>query len=476
MSERTTSCAPRGRAKALIWWFALVLIGVSCAKRGLPGGGPKDETPPFVSRWYPATGTGGVDRDFWIEIEWNEPVERGSVEGSILVSPDTSIIERKWKDQQLRLRPRAGWIPDITHWIWVRRGIVDRHELSSEEPFGMWFSTGDSVPPTMIDGSVRLGVDEPAVDATITAIGSDSVLVWITSSDEAGAFSMHGLEPGPWRLEAFVDVDGDGQYRFGAEPWGEEELILAQDSTVTLAFSLAVVDTSPPVIFEALAVHRGHIRLVFSEPIFGLQNTSFSLIDTMGQRYSIAAAYASFLDPAIVHVYLEDGMRDDQMELAVSDGQDSVGLGLADTVFTFLGTSLADTVPPLIQNLFYSDEQPLQVCVAFSEPVRAETVDDGLVVSELPGCRQVLGIMEWLDPSLVSWTADDSLGEEGRYLLTLDDIIADFSGLPLQSATATLVPTVSDSSQPPWEQRILIKRGEMRDSLTLNQSAVFDSS
>lgn len=455
--------------RASIWLFAFVLLGVSCAKRGLPGGGPKDETPPFVSRWYPATGSGGVDSNFWIEIEWNEPVERGSVEGNIVVSPDTSIVERKWKKQQLRIRPRAGWIPDVTHWVWVRRGIVDRHDLSSEEPFGMWFSTGDSVPPTRIDGSVQLGVSGPAVDATITAASSDSALIWTTTSDGEGAFIMPGLEPGAWRLEAFVDMDGDGQYRFGAEPWGEEELFLAQDSTVTVALSLAVVDTSPPVVFEALAVHRGHVRLVFSEPIFGLTASSFSLVDTIDQRYSIATAYASFLDPAVVHLYLEDGMRDDQMELAVSNGQDSVGLSLADTVLTFLGTSLADTVPPLIQNLFYSDKEPLRVGIAFSEPVRAETVDDGLVLSELPGCRQVWGIVEWFDPSVVSWTADDSLGEGRRYLLTLDDTIADFSGLSLQGTISTLVPTVSDTLQPLWEQRIFARPGELQDSLTIKQ-------
>jgi hypothetical protein len=457
--------------------LALVLLGGSCAKRGLPGGGPLDETPPFVSRWYPATGTGGVDSDLWIEIEWNEPVERGSVEGNILVSPDTSVIERKWKGQQLRLRPRAGWIPGITHWVWVRRGIVDRHDLSSEGPFGMWFSTGDSLPPTMIDGSVWLGADEPAVDAVITATDSDSVLAWIAPSDGEGAFVMPGLEPGAWRLEAFLDIDDDGQYRFGAEPWSEEGLFLDQDSTVTVALSLAVVDTLPPVIYEALAIHRGYIRLVFSEPIFGLTDTSFSLVDTLGQRYSVAAAYASFLDQGIVHLCLEEGMRDDQMELAVSGGQDSVGLSLADTVLTFLGTSLADTVPPLVQNMFYSDEERLQVCVAFSEAVRAETVvDDGLVVSELPGCRQVLGVVEWLDPSLVSWTVDDSLVEGRRYLLTLDDTITDFSGLTLQSGIASVVPTQSDTLQPRWEQRILTKQVEMEDSLTLNQSAAFDSS
>jgi hypothetical protein len=339
----------------------------------------------------------------------------------------------------------------------------------------MWFSTGDSVVPTRIDGAARLGEKEPAVDATITATGSDSVLVWKVPSDGNGVFIMPGLDPGAWRLEAFVDLDGDGQYRFGAEPWDEDTLILTQDSTVTLTLNLAVVDTSPPVVYEAVAVHRSHVRLVFSEPMFGLSDTSFSLVDTTGQRYAVATAYASFLDPAIVHLYLTDAMRDDQMELSVSDGQDSVGLSLADTTLTFLGTSLSDTLPPVVQNLFYADDAPFQVSVAFSEAVRAETVDSALAISELPGCRPLAGATTWFDPSLVSWTAADSLERNGRYLFSLDDTVADFEGLTLRRPMVSLVPSISDTLPLSWVRRALV-RPVAPDSGRLDQLAPVDSS
>ena len=228
--ERNREKSPELLA-AIVGALMIITLVVSCAKRGLPGGGPEDKTPPFVATWFPASGSAGVESDFWIEIQWNESVNKGTVESNLIVSPDTSALVRKWRGATLRLRPRDGWMKNLTHWVWIRQGVIDRHGLASEEPFGMWFSTRkDSLPPTVVEGSAKLFPGEPAPGALVVAAQRDSGLVWTLPSWEDGSFRLTGLEPGLFDIEVFIDFDHDGKYKFGAETLGVEIGDLAKKS------------------------------------------------------------------------------------------------------------------------------------------------------------------------------------------------------------------------------------------------------
>ena len=238
-------------------FVVLCLCITSCAKRGRPGGGPKDETPPFVSIWEPIQGSQNVDPDTWVTLEWNEPVDRATVLEHLMVSPDTTSLERTWEDQTLRIRPRGGWTDAPVQWIHVSAGVADRHDLTSEEPFYLWLSTRDSLFPTSVKGSLMLaGGDVPARGAGIAVSDTTRHPVWRLVSSQDGTFEMNGLPPGDWLIRAHLDTDGDGMYDRGVEPWADSIYSVTMDTTLSLSLSLAIEDTIPPRVMVVRAPHR----------------------------------------------------------------------------------------------------------------------------------------------------------------------------------------------------------------------------
>jgi len=443
-----------GLLGVIVRLLMMVAVISACAKRGFPGGGPEDKTPPFVATWFPASGSAGVESGHWIEIQWNEPVNKGTLEDNLIVSPDTSALVRKWNGTTLKLRPRDGWMRNQTHWVWIRRGVIDRHGLASEEPFGMWFSTrNDSLPPAVVEGSAKLSPNEPAAGALVVAAQRDSGLVWTLPAMEDGMFRLSGLEPGIFDIEVFIDFDHDGKYKLGAEPWAKNEIAVLQDSTVVLELTLAVEDTTHPFVLETRAIHASFLHLAFSEPVLGVSDSSFSLSDTTGQSYAIAQCYRSTISPAEVSICLTTPMRDELMELLFNGVTDSVGLSLTDTSSVFLGTSLPDTINPFVDKLIYSDESPPTIWIAFNEPVRQKSAEVGISVLTLPGGRKLPIGIEPIDPSLIECVLLDSLFSGERLLLSIGTEVEDLSASHLESPVITMIPDSSDYMVPAWELR-----------------------
>lgn len=440
--------------RAVVYAFLLGLLVNSCAKRGAPGGGPKDETTPFVAIWAPVQGRADVDPETWVELTWNEPVDRGSVEERLHISPDTMLVQRSWKGQTLRLRPEDGWMEDQTHWVCIGHGVLDRHDLSMEEPFVLWFSTGDSMPPTSVEGeTVLAGGGSPAQAALITASNDRNALRWLVTSSRTGSFLLQGLDPGTWHITALLDTDGDGAYARGAEPWAELLLELVPDSLCSEKLVLAIEDTIPPLVVDVRALHSTLIRVAFTEPVCGIADTTLSLTDSTGIPYEIASAYSPDAHPELINIYVSRAMKDDEMRLSVSAVQDTVGLVSADTLLSFLGTSLADTVAPSVEHLWYADSTFSRISIVFSEAVVPTEAQEALRIADLDSLDRIAGMVSWPDPSVLVWTSIDSLRQSNRYLLSLSNSIHDLSGNMLRNAFHARTPPSSDFLIPPWEPR-----------------------
>lgn len=430
---------------ALVGLAVAVLLS-GCAKKGRPGGGPEDKTGPFVSLWSPVAGADSVPQNMPVSLTWSEPVQRPSVDDRVLVSPDTARVDRTWDGNTLTLLPRAGWIPDTVHWVWIAPGILDRHGLPMQEAFGLWFSTGSGA-PTRIEGTALAG-QSPVGGAVITATTDDSVLRWTCLADAAGGFVAAGLAPGRWRLEAFADRDGDRLYRRGIEPWSTVTVELPPDSVLSVRLELAPEDTAPPVAREVQVEHSRSVRIGFSEALMAAPPGAFTVHDTAGLGYPIRAASLSAADPAGVRLLFDVPMRDDLMVVTASGVLDSAGLSLADTSLTFLGTSLADTVSPTVYRLLL-DEQPGRFGIMFSEPME-QAGRDSLRVLAVPDCVPVPGNAVWRDAQVVAWAASVPPQPQRRMVVVMSGA-RDLAGNPLRPPLVAILPAAADSVLPDWE-------------------------
>ena len=76
--------------------FALVLPATSCAKVGLPNGGPVDKEAPRILSHYPTADALEVARDEVVEIAFSEAMDRERTEEALFVSP-AGPLQLKWR-------------------------------------------------------------------------------------------------------------------------------------------------------------------------------------------------------------------------------------------------------------------------------------------------------------------------------------------------------------------------------------------
>ena len=436
--------------RALVWLIIAGLLA-GCAKKGRPGGGPEDKSGPFVERWSPVAGADSVPVDLPVQLTWSEALRRASFDENVLVSPDTALIEKMWDGRTLSVLPRGGWLPCVTHWVWITPGVVDGHGLPMEEPFGVWFSTADIVRPTLMEFQLQ-AAGTPASGATVTFSRDGSPLRWTGVANAAGTYAAPGLDLGTWRVAAFQDRDRDGIYDRGVEPWTTTSLELTSDSVQAPALALAPEDTAPPVVRDVRAEHSRRIRLQFSEPLKTAPATAFSLHDTSGTAYPIEIASLSAADPAGVRLVLGHHLRDDALVVTASAVTDSAGLTLADTMLTFLGTSVPDTVAPEVYRLLYDSSTMSRLWIMFTEPM-AESGAESLRVFSVPGLTPVAGHAAWRDPQVLVWSAEGPLPADRGLLMVLTGA-RDLSGKSHRPATSML-PARADSAAPAWEAQAL---------------------
>ncbi|MCU0610963.1 MAG: Ig-like domain-containing protein [Candidatus Eisenbacteria bacterium] len=434
--------------KTAVLGLILAVLLSACAKKGRPGGGPEDKSGPFVERWSPVAGEDGVPPERSFQMTWSEPVQHASVDDNLFVSPDTAVIDKTWDGRTLSLTPRGGWLPDVSHWVWIGAGVLDRQALPMEEPFGVWFSTGaDTGASAGISGATLLD-NAPAAGVIITVSQAGSPLQWTCLSGADGSFQAPELASGQWRLTAFADRDRNRRYHRGTEPWAGASLSMPADSGAPLRLVLSPEDIIAPILRDVRAEHSRRIRLGFSEPLGAAPDSAFALLDTSGARHDIESVCLSAADPAGVRLLLARPLRDDPMRISVSGVRDSADLAGADTMVAFMGTSLADTVAPEVYRLLYDVTSPPRFWLMFTEPMDTASAEDFLVL-DVPTLSPVEGRAAWVDPQVLAWSANTSPPSDHR-LLTVLAGASDRAGLPLVSLIR-MMPVPADSVLPSWE-------------------------
>ena len=142
--------------------FTVVLLSavlVSCAKRGSPSGGDKDETPPKFVKANPEPFTTNFNEDE-IRIFFNEYVKLKNSQQQIVISPPidpapyitplgspNKVVKINFNDSVLK--------PNTTYTVNFGRSIEDNNEGNPLEFFKYIFSTGAYIDSLKLEGSVK---------------------------------------------------------------------------------------------------------------------------------------------------------------------------------------------------------------------------------------------------------------------------------------------------------------------------------
>jgi len=200
----------------------LCLLAATCAKRGMPSGGPPDETAPFVEALEPLSGSTEVSLDSDFRITFSEPMKKRTVEMGIVVSPPLRYRERYWDDRTYVLVPEDGLVPHTTYLVSVTNKAADSHGIKMTSTFVGGFSTGVTLDAGQLSGRVtwkQIKVDDAAVvvmDADTLAIATGfprDKPVYLTLTGNGGLYEVPFVDTtrSYWVL-AYMDKNANAEY------------------------------------------------------------------------------------------------------------------------------------------------------------------------------------------------------------------------------------------------------------------------
>jgi hypothetical protein len=224
---------------ATLLLLLLVPALAGCARKLAPSGGPPDTAAPLLLSIAPDSGATGVDTAATIRLAFSEPMDRLSVQSSLLVGPGVRAGTYKWEGgRTVVFRPDRPLRPGRAYVVLLGAAVRDARGNALERPRVGHFTTAPAFDPGAIEGRIEG-----------RGVTPDGVFVWAYREDlgrapdstaldmdglaqgrDGGRFRLLGLAvPGTYRLWAFVDRNRNRTF----EP--ASDLLVRSDSLVALA-------------------------------------------------------------------------------------------------------------------------------------------------------------------------------------------------------------------------------------------------
>jgi len=379
--------------------LVLPLLFISCAGQRLPEGGLVDSTPPAILSVYPEPNSINFSGDR-IEFEFNEYVDRRSVESAVFISPSIENAEYEWSGTEMTLTFNQELKKNTTYVVSIGTDVVDvRAGNRMAKTFSISFSTGEKIDNGTITGKVfdekpegvliySYRLNDINADTLNPAISKPD---YLTQTGISGDFDLTNLAAGKYRLFAVRDEYRNLLYDPETDAAGttDDVTLTAADTLKSgIKFILAKEDTTPPRITSVQPTDNRHIVVRFSEPLdsSSISLKSFQILDTAGQQSLSVLNYFSHGDQFNSFTVITDQQAGDSLYLLkVNEVKDKSGFVInpAAQVKQFVGSKAHDTIPPSIvfstikdstSTIFPTDELIFEFSDMLQQPLKDSTI------------------------------------------------------------------------------------------------------
>ena len=208
--------------------ISICLIIVSCANRGRPRGGPKDKTPPKITKSIPenyATNFNGKE----IKIYFDEYIKIKNLQKQLIISPpmdptpDVTPLGSASKYISIKILDTLS--ENTTYAFNFGNSIVDNNEEIPYSYYKYVFSTGEYIDSLSVQGQILDATNpEPEdfvsvrlyeVDSTFNdSIIYKSLPKYVTNTlDSTTTFSIENIKAGKYMLLAIKDGNLDNKFQ-----------------------------------------------------------------------------------------------------------------------------------------------------------------------------------------------------------------------------------------------------------------------
>lgn len=246
----------QNRLYNLVLLIFIGLIIYTCANKGTPEGGPKDETPPEIIKTEPDNYSTNFKGDE-IKIYFNEYIKIKDVQKQLIISPPMNTIPDikplGGASREITIKIYDTLKPNTTYAFNFGNSIEDNNEGNPYPYFRYVFSTGDYIDSLKVQGNIidalkrepetfiNVGLYE--VDSTF----NDSVIYkkppkYITNTlDSLTTFAIENIKAGKYLLVALKDKNGDNKF---------------QQKTDQIAFHKTFIDVPTDSLYSLKLFHE----------------------------------------------------------------------------------------------------------------------------------------------------------------------------------------------------------------------------
>ena len=218
------------------WTFlSLILLAnaVSCARKGRPGGGPDDITPPVLLRAVPDTFSTNIPvTQKTIEIDFDEFVVLKDHQKNVIISPPLdpppAFSPSGIASKTVKIELFDTLMPETTYTINFGNSIQDNNAGNPYPFFTYVFSTGDYIDSLQVKGKINHTGERKMPENVIAALYKvddnyhDSIIYtqkpyYVARIDSAQNFTLNYLHEGDYKLVAFNDETPNMQFDLRTE-------------------------------------------------------------------------------------------------------------------------------------------------------------------------------------------------------------------------------------------------------------------
>jgi uncharacterized protein (DUF2141 family) len=212
----------------LAFWISVIAVG-SCARRGVPTGGPKDTVPPTLLNMSPELETVNFD-DSEIAIEFDEFIQARSLKQDLIINPPVDDYDFYVNRRSLVIEFNEDLQENTTYTFNFRDAIKDISEQNPAENVIMAFSTGSKIDSFQVRGQIKqLFTGLPAEEALVALYPESDTLspfedppTYLTKTDEEGNYEINYIKIGTYKIFAFIDDNNNLKIDSNNEPLGFE--------------------------------------------------------------------------------------------------------------------------------------------------------------------------------------------------------------------------------------------------------------
>ena len=202
----------------------IISLVISCANRGTPSGGPKDEIAPVIIKSSPENLTTNF-KGKEINIYFDEYVKIKNLQKQLIISPpmdpEPTVTPLGTASKYITITINDTLDDNTTYAFNFGQSIVDNNEENPYDYYRYVFSTGDYIDSLSVKGQILDAKDRsPESFVSVMLYEKDSTYTdsvvfkqkpkYITNTlDSITTFSIDNIKPGSYKLVALKDDNGN---------------------------------------------------------------------------------------------------------------------------------------------------------------------------------------------------------------------------------------------------------------------------